>query len=160
MSHTHAVVWLDFKEAHVFLFNAEDVERQRIKAHNPSHKIHQKAGIVGSGHAHDGKDYFNGIIEALSGTTEWLVTGPAATKNEFASYVEKHAPQLKSQLIGVEAMDHPTDGELLDHARRFFKAADKISPCDRTATLSDGMTFLQLSKCRFFGADRWQRCFC
>ncbi|MEI9900211.1 MAG: hypothetical protein WDN31_08880 [Hyphomicrobium sp.] len=73
-SHTHAVVWLDFKEAHVFLFNAEDVERERIKAHNPSHKIHQKAGIVGSGHAHDGKEYFDGIIAALAGTTEWLVT--------------------------------------------------------------------------------------
>jgi stalled ribosome rescue protein Dom34 len=126
--HTHAVVWLDFKEAHVFLFNAEDVERQRIKAHTPSHKIHQKAGIIGSGHAHDGKDYFNSIIEVLTGTTEWLVTGPAATKNEFASYVEKHAPQLKRRLIGVEAMDHPTDGELLDHARRFFKAADKMLP--------------------------------
>ena len=126
--HTHAVVWLDFKEAHVFLFNAEDVERQRIKAHNPSHKIHQKAGIVGSGHAHDGKHYFDGIIEALSGTTEWLVTGPAATKNEFASYVEERAPQLKKKLVGIEAMDHPTDGELLDHARRFFKAADRMRP--------------------------------
>ena len=32
MSHTHAVVWLDFKEAHIFLFNAEDVERQRTGA--------------------------------------------------------------------------------------------------------------------------------
>ncbi len=30
MSHTHTVVWLDTKEAHVFQFNAEDVERQRI----------------------------------------------------------------------------------------------------------------------------------
>jgi stalled ribosome rescue protein Dom34 len=126
MSHTHAVVWLDFKEAHVFLFNADDVERQRIKAHAPSRKIHQKAGIVGSGHAHDGSAYFKEIIEALSGATEWLITGPASTKNELASYVEKHAPQLKSQLIGVEAMDHPTDGELLDHARRFFLAADKM----------------------------------
>ena len=126
--HTHAVVWLDFKEAHVFLFNAEDVERQRIKAHTPSHKIHQKAGIIGSGHSHDGKAYFDSIIEVLSGTSEWLVTGPAATKNEFVSYVEKHAPQLKSRLIGIEAMDHPTDGELLDHARRFFKAADKMLP--------------------------------
>ena len=122
----HAVVWLDFKEAHVFQFSAEDVKRQRIKANAPARKIHRKAGIVGSGHSHDDKAYFADIIEALSGTNEWLVTGPAATKNEFVSYVEQHAPRLKSQLIGVEAMDHPTDGELLDHARRFFKAADKM----------------------------------
>ena len=128
MSHTHAVVWLDTKEAHVFQFNAEDVERQRIKANAPSRQVHQKAGIVGSGHSHDDKAYFEGIVEALSGATEWLVAGPGAAKNEFVSYVEKHAPRLKSQLIGVEAMDHPTDGELLAHARRFFKAADKILP--------------------------------
>jgi stalled ribosome rescue protein Dom34 len=126
MTHTHAVVWLDFKEAHVFLFNADDVHRQRIKAHAPSRKIHQKAGIVGAGHVHDDNAYFKSIVEALSGTTGWLITGPAATKNELASYIEKHAPQLKSQLIGVEPMDHPTDGELLAHARRFFKAADRM----------------------------------
>lgn len=131
MSHTHAVVWLDFKEAHVFQFTAEDVERQRIKAHAPFRKIHHKAGAIGSGHAHDDKGYFDAIIEALSGTAEWLVTGPAATKNEFVGYVEKHTPQLKQRLIGVEAMDHPTDGELVDHARRFFKAADKLMPVKR-----------------------------
>ena len=126
MSHTHAVVWLDFKEAHIFLFNADDVERKQIKAHAPSHKVHQKAGVVGSGHTHDDSAYFKSIVEALAGTKGWLVTGPAATKNELASYVEKHAPQLKSQLIGIEPMDHPTDGELVDHARRVFKAADKM----------------------------------
>jgi stalled ribosome rescue protein Dom34 len=128
MTHTHAVVWLDFKEAHVFLFNADDVQRERIKAHAPSRKIHQKAGIVGAGHTHDDNAYFKSIVEALSGTTGWLITGPAATKNELASYVEKHAPQLKSQLTGVEPMDHPTDGQLLAYARRFFKAADKMLP--------------------------------
>lgn len=126
MPHTHAVVWLDTREAHVFQFNAEDVERQRIKAHAPFRQVHQKAGIVGSGHNHDGKAYFEGIVEALSGATAWLVTGPGAAKTEFVSYIEKHAPRLKSQLVGVEPMDHPTDGELLDHARRFFKAADRI----------------------------------
>jgi stalled ribosome rescue protein Dom34 len=128
MPHIHALIWLDFTEAHVFRFNADDIERQRIKAHAPFRKIHQKAGIVGSGHTHDANAYFKSIVEALSGTTGWLVTGPAATKNELTSYVEEHAPQLKKQLIGVEAMDHPTDGELLDHARRFFKAADKMTP--------------------------------
>ena len=128
MSHTHAVIWLDTKEAHVFQFNAEDVERQRIKAHSPFRKVHHKAGVIGSGHAHDDKAYFDGIVEALQGAAEWLVTGPGAAKNEFVSYLEKHAPRLESRVIGVEAMDHPTDGELLVHARRFFMAADRMLP--------------------------------
>ena len=28
----------------------------------------------------------------------------------------------------VETMDHPTDGQLLEHARRFFRAADRMLP--------------------------------
>jgi stalled ribosome rescue protein Dom34 len=128
MSHTHAVVWLDTKEAHVFQFNAEDVERQRIKAHSPFRKVHHKAGVIGSGHTHDDKAYFDNIVEALQGATEWLVTGPGAAKNEFVSYLEKRAPQLTSRVIGIEPMDHPTDGELLVHARRFFMAADRMLP--------------------------------
>jgi stalled ribosome rescue protein Dom34 len=128
MAHTHAVVWLDFKEAHVFQFSREDVEHQRIKAHAPFRKIHHKAGSIGAGHAHDDKSYFADILQALEGSTEWLVTGPGGTKNELVSYVETNAPQLKSRLIGVEPMDHPTDGELIDHARRFFKAADRMQP--------------------------------
>jgi stalled ribosome rescue protein Dom34 len=128
MSHTHAVVWLDFKEAHIFLLTADDMERKKIKAHAPSHKIHRKAGVVGSGHTHDSTAYFKSIVDALSGTIGWLITGPAATKNELAGYVEKHSPELTRQLIGIEPMDHPTDGELVDYARRFFKAADKMKP--------------------------------
>ena len=128
MSHTHAVVWLDSREAHVFQFNAEDVEKQRIRANAPSRQVHQKAGIVGSGHAHGDKAFFEEIVEALAGATEWLVAGPGAAKNDFVNHVEKSAPQLKGRLIGVEPMDHPSDGELLAHARRFFKAADRIAP--------------------------------
>jgi len=29
---------------------------------------------------------------------------------------------------GVESADHPTDGELVAHARRFLKSADRMRP--------------------------------
>ena len=96
MSHTHAVVWLDTKEAHVFQFNAEDVERQRIKAHMPAHKIHQKAGIVGSGHSHDGKEYFESIVVALAGVI--LRIGMELM----------HLPTLAVTLLGVVCSVAPT----------------------------------------------------
>ena len=41
-------------------------------------------------------------------------------------YLEKHAPAVKKAIVAVEAMDHPTDGELLAHARRAFKAIDRM----------------------------------
>ena len=124
--HSHAVVWLDSKEAHIYRFNAEDVELERIKAHSPFRKVHHKAGVIGAGHLHLERDYFDNIVDALRGVEEWLVVGPGAAKNEFLAHLEAHIPWFKAKLVGVEVMDHPTDGELLHHARRFFKAADKM----------------------------------
>ena len=37
-------------------------------------------------------------------------------------------PELKKKLAGVEPMDRPTDGELVKHARHFFKAVDRMQP--------------------------------
>jgi len=128
MTHSHAIVWMDSSQAHVFRFNAQDVEAQRIKAHNPFRKIHHKAGVIGAGHIHLSHRYFDEILAALEGTEEWLLTGPGGAKDEMAAYLPNSPSEAKSKLMGVETSDHPTDGKLLDHARRFFKAADRMRP--------------------------------
>lgn len=128
MSHSHAVVWIDSNEAHVFQFNAEDVERARIQAHNPFRKVHHKAGVIGAGHQQLDRDFFDHIADALRGSREWLLVGPGVAKEALVAHLERHMPQLRAQMIGVEPMDHPTDGELLAHARRFFKVADRMLP--------------------------------
>ena len=50
MSHNHAIVWMDSKEARIFQFNASDVESAHIRAHNPFRQVHHKAGVIGAGH--------------------------------------------------------------------------------------------------------------
>jgi hypothetical protein len=128
MSHNHAIVWMDSKKAHVFQFNADDVEKQRIKAHLPFRQIHHKAGVIGAGHVHLDRDYFDEICKALEGVQEWLLTGPGTAKDEMSAYLHTFRPWLEEKLLAVETADHPTDGQLLDHARRFFKAADRMLP--------------------------------
>ena len=124
----HAIVWMDSKEAHVYRFGAEDMQHQRIKAHSPFRKVHHKAGVIGSGKVHLDRDYYDHIISALRGVREWLLVGPGGAKSELLSHLDAHVPWLKAQLAGVESMDHPTDGELLDHAKRAFKAIDRMHP--------------------------------
>ena len=128
MTHSRAIIWMDSKEAHVFRFNAEDVEAERIKAHSPFRKVHHKAGVIGAGRVHLDRDFFDHIIDALRGVHEWLLVGPSNAKNELLAHLDAHVPWLKAQLVGVEPMDHPTDGELLDHARRVFKSTDRLLP--------------------------------
>jgi len=132
---SHAVVWLDFREAKIFLITAEDVEAQRIKAHTPHRQVHHKAQEVGSGHVHDDHKYFDAILAAIADAEAWLIVGPGETKKDFEKYIlEKyragHGEELKQKLVGVESMDHPTDGELLAHARKLLKAHDRMTPHD------------------------------
>jgi hypothetical protein len=37
-------------------------------------------------------------------------------------------PELARKVSAVEPLDHPTDGELLALARKFFKADDRMHP--------------------------------
>jgi len=128
MSHSHAIVWIDSKEAHVFQFNADDVEKQRIQAHLPFRKIHHKAGVIGAGHLHLDHHYFDEIAKTLEDVQEWILTGPSTAKDELRGYLHTSQPALEEKLLAVETSAHPTDGQLLDHAHRFFKTADKMRP--------------------------------
>jgi len=128
MTHSHAIVWMDFREARIFRFNAEDVEHEHLKAHNPFRKVHHKAGVIGAGRLALDTNFFDHIVDALRGTTEWLLVGPSGAKLELLRHIEQHMPWVRKTLVGVHAMDHPTDGELLAHARQAFKAIDRMLP--------------------------------
>jgi hypothetical protein len=55
-----------------------------------------------------------------------LITGPAGTKKELASYLGEDQPSVAAKIVGVEPLDHPSDGELLAFARRFFAPDDRM----------------------------------
>ncbi|MBL6612778.1 MAG: translational machinery protein [Reyranella sp.] len=124
MAHTptNAVVWLDHREAKIFLVTPEDLEKQRIKAGTPHRQVHHKANELGSGHVRDDRKFFEAILAELENADHWLMVGPGETKKELDKYLDQHAEELKRKLLGVETSDHPTDGELLAHARKLFKA--------------------------------------
>jgi hypothetical protein len=125
MTHNHAIV-MDSKEARIFRFNAAEVEQRHIEAHNPFRHVHHKAGVIGAGHMALDHGFFADIVDALAGATEWLLVGPSGAKNEFVRHLDETAREARRTLLGVHSMDHPSDGELLDHARRAFKAIDRM----------------------------------
>lgn len=109
MSHFHAVVWIDHKQAHVFHFNAESADKLTLRAQ----------------HAKDGEGYLHDVAAAVSDAGEILITGPSGAKTELFKHIARHDPQLLSRVAGVESADHPTDGQLVAHARHYFAAADR-----------------------------------
>jgi hypothetical protein len=55
-----------------------------------------------------------------------LIVGPASAKHEFFKFVQEHHRALVSKIVGVETVDHPTGGEIVAHARSYFKVTDRM----------------------------------
>jgi hypothetical protein len=127
MQTNHVVIWLDHSEAHIIAFGRETAEKVVI-VHAPQRheQQHHRADVVGSGKAAEHPEYYNAIVEKIRAIPEWLVVGPANAKLAFVKHIAKAHHALNDHLIGVETVDHPTDGQLLAHARKYFIAADRM----------------------------------
>jgi hypothetical protein len=116
--HYHAIVWIDHLEA----------DRLVVHPHNPTRHIHHKANTIGSGHAAVDPGYFQDVAEAINDAGAVLITGPAQTKNQLVKHIARHNPKLMAKIVGVEGLDHLTDGELVALARKHFKADHQVPP--------------------------------
>jgi stalled ribosome rescue protein Dom34 len=128
MAHFHAVIWIDHHEARVFHFNPADADKLVIHPHDPTRHIHHKANSIGSGNATEDEDFYHRVVEAVADAGAILITGPANAKTELIKHIHHHDPALMSHIKGIETVDHPTDGELVAHARKYFKAEDLMTP--------------------------------
>ena len=126
MSHHHAVVWLDHAEAHVMHISPDDVEKSVVHPANPHAHLHAKRGNVGSGRQAEDKGYYHAIVEALSGAQEILVVGPAQAKLQLIKHMHAHDHAIADKVVGVETVDHPTDGQLVAYARKYFDVKDRM----------------------------------
>jgi len=125
--HFHAVVSIDHAGATIFEFAENDVSEHHVRATDRQGNIHHKAGSVGSGHSHDSKTYLTAVSDALKPSHEILIVGHGTAKDELAKFIEVHAPLLAPRIMGVEAMDQPSKGEILAFARKFFEGKDRTT---------------------------------
>src|SRR5258707_6502360 len=126
--HFHAVIWIDHHEARVFHFSPTDVERLVLHPDRPTKHIHHKANSIGSGHASEDHAFLQAVAQSIADAGAVLVTGPANAKTELVKHISQHDPKLMKIIVGVETVDHPSDGQLVAHARHYFKAEDRMLP--------------------------------
>ena len=123
--HFHAVVWIDHKQARIFHFNVEEADKTVIK---PDHSVRD----VSHGQKRTGlrvpedKAFLENVSKAIADSGAILVLGPGQEKDAFAKFLAEKHPSIRAHVEGVEKADHLTDGELLDHARRFVKGTDRL----------------------------------
>ncbi|MBI1362266.1 MAG: translational machinery protein [Alphaproteobacteria bacterium] len=124
--HHHAAIWIDHLEARVFFIGRNATEAFAIHPHDPTRHIHHKANSIGSGHAKENQAYFHDVAQSVADASAVLIMGPANAKIELVKHIHHHDPKLMDRIVGIETVNHPTDGELVDHARRYFRASDRL----------------------------------
>jgi stalled ribosome rescue protein Dom34 len=76
----------------------------------------------------ENKPFFEDVAKTIADAGAILIVGPAQEKDFFAKFLGEKHPAIRAHIEGVEKADHPTDGELVDFARRYVKAADHMRP--------------------------------
>src|SRR5579863_6418123 len=92
--HFHAVVWIDHLQARIFHLGLSGTQEAILHPEMPTRHIHHKANSLGSGHAHENKEYLGHVLEAVSDAGEILIIGPSGTKVELATFIREQNPKV------------------------------------------------------------------
>jgi len=127
MAHFHAVVWIDHSRARILHFNADEADKAVVHPHHSVRDVSH--GEKRTGHrTPEDKAFFEAVANEIASAGSILIVGPGVEKTAFAKFLNEKHPKIRANVEGVESADHPTDGQLLDHARRFLKAEDRMRP--------------------------------
>jgi stalled ribosome rescue protein Dom34 len=112
------VVWMDSTNAKIFHIAGDQVTAAKAFRHDRDHHTHNKMDAKQK----DNPRFFTEVADHLKAANESvLLVGPGKSKNHFVSYLEDHHKRgLAQRIVGTEAMDHPTDGQIIAFARKYF----------------------------------------
>jgi stalled ribosome rescue protein Dom34 len=124
MTFRHAAVWIDHDEAKIFHIDGESFDPATV---HPRHHVRRHKAVTAE-HAHpsDAAHFFHDVAVALGDAEEILVVGPGTAKLELIKHVHHHDHALEPRIVGIETVDHPTDGQLVAFVRRYFHAKDRM----------------------------------
>jgi stalled ribosome rescue protein Dom34 len=131
-SNRHVTVWIDHREARIFHVDAESPDGKTVCA--PTHHVHRHPKGQASDHPDDAHHFFSEVARELKSAERVLVVGPSTAKLQFIHYAYKHDASLEPRIVGIETVDHPTDGELVAYSKRYFAADDRMQgrPAEET----------------------------
>ena len=104
----------------------DDVEKSVVHPANPPRHLQRKRGSVSGSRQPEDQHYYHEVVDALKGATEILIVGPGHAKLELIKYIHAHDHEIVDKVIGVETVDHPSDAQLVAHARKYFVAKDRM----------------------------------
>jgi len=115
-----AILFIDSDHAKIFRLNPGMMEKTELKKHEIKHHLTDDK----KNEEHE-KHFFHEVASELKGTTELLIVGPGLARTRFKTHLDAHHhTDLAKSVVGTESIDHPTDPQIVEVGRKFFKAYD------------------------------------
>lgn len=119
--HGHILVWVDHKSARLFRIDRNSHEAAGAGPNQIIH--HQTADHDGRA---DDKSFFSDIAAGLSGTSGVLIVGPGEEKTHLSKWLTERCPDIAKNIWAIQAIDHPSNAQLIVHGRTYFSAEEKM----------------------------------
>ena len=117
------IVWIDSREAKVFKRDGAKETLAHVRTHGAKHPA-QAHGKHNDSHHPEAIALFKDMIPTFREAKEVLLMGPGEAKVHFQKYLAEHDAASAKKIVGVETVDHPTDAQIHEIARKFFARAD------------------------------------
>lgn len=114
MAKSHCIVWIDREHARIYHLSDPKLT-QELTFEKPDHHTHAKEG-----ESAQAPKFYHEVAQLLKGEGAILVVGPGVGKAQFKHHLEEHDPDIAKRVVAYENADHPTDGQLRDHAQQYF----------------------------------------
>lgn len=111
------IIWMDSEKAQVFGLNTKGIEKSNLKKSGGSHHSGDSDNI----NDEQLKHFYHDLSSKVSDAEQLLIMGPGASKTHFKTYLDDHAAGLSKNVVGVENSDHPSDNQILEASKDFFK---------------------------------------
>jgi hypothetical protein len=123
-THSRAVVWIDHLTAKIFSIGITGASSRIVHAHLASPHLHHKANTVGSGRVQEDPVFLEQVAQAVASCTEVLILGPGTERTALLHYLQSARPAM---MLRAEAIDHPTDAEIIALGRKHFRLDQPLS---------------------------------
>lgn len=115
-----SVIWIDQEQARIFHFSDEVMERKRIRHGHKDHHSHQRSQLD---QQREEKNLFSDAQAELQASSRILIVGPSIAKHHFQNFLMEHHPAVARKVVGLETVDHPSDGQIAAMAKSYFDRA-------------------------------------